>query len=188
MRIRDRLDEQRPSLSFEFFPPKDDVGFWDLYRTIEALKPLDPTYVSVTYRALNEPRKTLELVARIKSDIGIESMAHMTCFGHSRYEIGQAVDELRARGIENVLALRGDPSDASQPGGKVPAFTPTEDGFRYASELVAFIRDRCEVCIGAACYPEGHPEAPNPQLDLDNLKRKAGRGGGLPDYPVVLRQ
>ncbi len=80
MRIRDLLDKKRPALSFEFFPPKDDIGFWDLHRTIESLKPLDPTYVSVTYGAGGGTRrKTLDLVQRIKTDIGIESMAHLTC-------------------------------------------------------------------------------------------------------------
>jgi methylenetetrahydrofolate reductase (NADPH) len=171
MRTCDQLDEKLPSLSFEFFPPKDDVGFWDLYRTIESLKPLEPTYVSVTYGdAGSTRRKTLDLTARIKSDIGIEVMAHLTCVGHTRAELGRVVDELRMRGIENVLALRGDPPEGTK------TFVPTEGGFRYANELVAFIKDRCDMCIGAACYSEGHPEAPSLQHDLENLKRKVDAG------------
>lgn len=171
MRISQHIAQSKPTLSFEFFPPTNDIGFWDLYRTIEALKPVDPTYVSVTYGAGGATRKkTVDLVARIKSDIGIESMAHLTCAGHTRSELGQAVDDLRMRGIENILALRGDPHEGRE------SFEPTEGGFKYANELVAFIRDRCDVCIGAACYPEVHPEAPNAQVDLDNLKRKVDAG------------
>ena len=171
MRIRDRLNERLPSLSFEFVPPKDDIGFWDLYRTIESLRPLDPTYVSVTYGAGGGTRrKTLELGARIKSDIGLESLAHLTCAGHTRMEIGAVVDDLRMHGIENVLALRGDPPKGAT------SFVPTEGGFRYAGELVAYIHDRCDMCIGAACHPEGHPEAPSLERDLENLKRKVDAG------------
>jgi len=171
MRICELLELNRPALSFEFFPPKDDIGFWDLYRTIESLKPLAPTYVSVTYGAAGATRgKTIDLVERIKTDIGLEAMAHLTCVGATRAELGHVLDDLRGHGMENVLALRGDPPDGE------PRFVPTEGGFRYASELTAFIRDRCDLCIGGACYPEGHPEAPSPAADLDNLKRKVDAG------------
>lgn len=172
MRISERLKSGPPTFSFEFFPPKDDIGFWDLYKTIESLKPLGPTYVSVTYGAGGGTRrKTVDLVARIKRDIGMETMAHLTCVGATREEIGDVLDELHLRGIENVLALRGDP-----PGG-AGAFVPTEGGFRYASELVAFIRmHHNHFSIGAACYPEGHPEAANRQADLEHLRRKVDAG------------
>ncbi len=172
MRIRDLLDGNKPSLSFEFFPPKDDIGFEDLYRTIESLKPLEPTYVSVTYGAGGTARsKTLDLVAHIKSDIGIESMAHLTCVGATRDELGLIVDELKQRGIENILPLRGDPPQGES------TFVPTEDGFRYANELVTFIRQRhSDLCLAGACYPQGHPEAPSLQKDIENLKRKVDAG------------
>jgi methylenetetrahydrofolate reductase (NADPH) len=172
MRICDRLQSGQPSFSFEFFPPKDDIGFWDLYKTIESLKPLEPTYVSVTYGAGGGTRrKTVDLVARIKRDIGIEPMAHLTCVGATGAEIGQVLDELHLRGIENVLALRGDP-----PAGTA-SFVATPGGFRHASELVKFIRDHHDhFCLGAACYPEGHPEAPSRDDDLENLKRKVDAG------------
>ena len=171
MRIRDHIEDELPTLSFEFFPPKDEIGFWDLYRTIESLKPLEPTYVSVTYGAGGgTSRKTVDLVARIKSDLGMETMAHLTCVGHTRKELGEVVDELRTRGMQNILALRGDPPADTK------TFIPTEGGFAHANELVAFIRDRCDLCIGAACYPEGHLEAPSPEEDLDNLKRKIDAG------------
>lgn len=171
MRIRELLDKSQPALSFEFFPPKDDIGFWDLYRTIESLKPLAPTYVSVTYGAAgSNRRKTIELVERIKTHIGMEAMAHLTCVGAGRAELGRVIDDLRAHGIENVLALRGDPPTGES------RFVATEGGFGYANELVAFIRDRCDLCIGGACYPEGHPEAPSLDVDLENLKRKVDAG------------
>jgi len=172
MRIREQLASGRPTLSFEFFPPKDDIGFWDLYRTIESLKPLEPTYVSVTYGAGGSTRrKTVDLVGRIKRDIGIEPMAHLTCVGADRVEIGRVIDELRGHGIENILALRGDPPEGQA------SFVPCAGGFRYANELVGYIRERHgDLCIGAACYPEGHPECPSREADLENLKRKVDAG------------
>lgn len=172
MRIRDQLDAGKVSLSFEFFPPKDEIGFWDLYRTIEALKPLSPTFVSVTYGAGGSTRrKTVDLVGRIKKHVGIEPMAHLTCVGADRDEIARVLDELKALEIENVLALRGDPPRGQK------EFTAVEGGFKFGSELVSFIRDRGDdVCLGAACYPECHPEAISPEADLENLKRKVDAG------------
>ena len=171
MRIRDKLDQKLPSLSFEFFPPKDDIGFWDLYKTIESLKPLEPTYVSVTYGAGGSTRrKTVELVGRIQSDLGMEAMAHLTCVNANRQELGSVIDELHAAKIENILTLRGDP-----PAGQ-SSFIKSEGGFAYANELVEFVRDRCDMCIAAACYPESHPEAPDAATDMDNLKRKVDAG------------
>ncbi|MGB0714338.1 MAG: methylenetetrahydrofolate reductase [NAD(P)H] [Phycisphaerae bacterium] len=171
MRISDQIRSSSTTLSFEFFPPKDDIGFWDLYRTVESLRPLRPDYVSVTYGAGGGTRrKTVDLVGRIKNDIGIESMAHLTCVGHTADEIGGVIDDLRAVGVENILALRGDP-----PKGQAD-FVPTAGGFTYANELIAYIRRRADLCIGAACYPEVHPEAPNAERDLENLKRKVDAG------------
>ncbi len=171
MRIRDALDQHKPALSFEFFPPKTDIGFWDLYRTIESLKPLEPTYISVTYGAGGSSRrKTVDLVQRIKNDIKIEAMAHLTCVGATCKELAGVLDNLKAHGIENVLPLRGDPPQGQD------RFVPTKGGFAYANELVEFIRNRYDFCLAAACYPEGHPECPNRQKDLDNLKRKVDAG------------
>ncbi|MEK6797449.1 MAG: methylenetetrahydrofolate reductase [NAD(P)H] [Planctomycetota bacterium] len=172
MHIRDQLAAGQPTLSFEFFPPKDDIGFWDLYKTIESLKPLSPTYVSVTYGAGGATRrKTIDLVTRIKSDVGIEPMAHLTCVGADREEVTRTLDELKGKGIENVLALRGDPPEGQA------KFEPTAGGFRFANELVEYVRQRHrDLCIAAACYPEGHPESPNRQVDLENLKRKVEAG------------
>ena len=110
MRINQMLAAGAPTVSFEFFPPKDDEGFVRLFDTIEALRPLQPSYVSVTYGAGGSTRrKTVELVRRIKHEIGIESMAHLTCVGAARAEIAEVLDTLEAGGVENVLPLRGDP-------------------------------------------------------------------------------
>ena len=172
MRISEHIQTGTPTLSFEFFPPKDDIGFWDLYKTIESLKPLSPSFVSVTYGAGGGTRrKTIDLVARIKKDAGIEPMAHLTCVGADRVELARVVDELKSHGIENVLALRGDPPEGQA------GFSATVGGFRYANELVAFIRERHgDLCIGAACYPEGHPESSSREQDLSHLKRKVDAG------------
>lgn len=171
MRIIDILNSGRRSVSFEFFPPKDDEGFAELFRTIEALKPLEPTYVSVTYGAGGGTRrKTVDLVKRIKHEIGIEAMAHLTCVGATREEIRDVLDELLRGGIENVLPLRGDPPKGEE------KFVKTAGGFGYANELIEFVRGAYPFCLGAACYPEAHPEAPDAATDLVNLKRKVTAG------------
>ena len=171
MKIRHMLATGSPTVSFEFFPPKDDHGFLRLFETIEALRPLRPSYVSVTYGAGGSTRhKTVELVKRIKRDTGIEAMAHITCVGATREQISSVLDSLRDSGVENVLPLRGDPPrDAER-------FEPVPGGFHYANELVGFIRQRYGFCLGAACYPETHPEAASPEEDLENLKRKVDAG------------
>jgi len=171
MKIRHMLATGSPTVSFEFFPPKEDHGFVRLFETIEALRPLQPSYVSVTYGAGGSTRnKTVELVKRIKRDAGIEAMAHITCVGTTREQISSVLDSLEADGIENVLPLRGDPPRGSD------CFEPVQGGFRYANELVGFIRQRYRFCLGAACYPETHPEAASPEEDLANLKRKVDAG------------
>jgi methylenetetrahydrofolate reductase (NADH) len=172
MRIVERLKNGTPCFSFEFFPPKTDEGVQALFEVLHDLIDLEPGFVSVTYGAGGSTRqRTLELVSRIRSETGIEAMAHLTCVGHSRDELGEILERLRAAGLDNVLALRGDaPRDAA-------SFVPATDGFTYASELTAFIRERgFPFCIGGACYPEGHPESESRAIDLDNLKRKLDAG------------
>ena len=171
MRIIDLLASHRPAFSFEFFPPKTDEGFSQLFHTLQALEPLHPTFVSVTFGAGGSTRaKTVELVKRIRSEIGLETMAHLTCVGLTQSEIGGILDDLEAGGIENILALRGDPPKGED------HFTATQGGFAHANELVEFIHSRWRFSIGAACYPEKHPEAPDAQSDLDALKRKVDAG------------
>ncbi len=171
-RIDQLLQAGRPTVSFEFFPPKTEKGFESLYETIRQLKPLEPSYVSVTYGAGGSTRqKTVDLVEKIQRESGINAMAHLTCVGHTAQEIGQVLKDLWAAGIRNVLALRGDP-----PAGQA-AFTATEGGFAYANELVSYVAPRHDFCIGVAGYPEGHPQCLNRIRDLEHLKRKVDAGG-----------
>ena len=171
MRIIDYFGRERPVFSFEFFPPKTEEGVRNLFTTAEELAELRPSFVSVTYGAGGSTRAvTVDLVARIKQEIGLETMAHLTCVGHGASELAGILDELQDRGIENVLPLRGDP-----PRGESEFLRPA-DGFGYAQELVRFIRPRYDFCLGSACYPEGHPEAPSKDEDLHHLVEKAGSG------------
>ena len=171
MKISDKLKSSAPVFSFEFFPPKDEAGFQSLFETIEQLKYANPAFVSVTYGAGGSTRsKTVELVGKIKNDIAIEAMAHLTCVGHQKDEIVSVLESLQACGIENILALRGDPPKGEE------QFVKTEGGFGFANELVSFIKSKFSFCLGAACYPEGHIECPDKQNDMDNLKRKVDSG------------
>ena len=161
-----------PVVSFEFFPPKTEEGVETLYRTVEELRPCRPSFVSVTYGAGGSTRdRTLELVARIQRDLGITTMAHLTCVGSTKQEIGEVLRRLHGSGIRNILALRGDP-----PKGET-TFQAVAGGFRFASELVAFIRESgLDFCIGAACYPEGHVETRDLEADLGHLVTKVKAG------------
>ncbi|MFN7132836.1 MAG: methylenetetrahydrofolate reductase [NAD(P)H] [Myxococcales bacterium] len=172
MRIRERLQQPVPCFSFEFFPPKTDGGVSNLFRTLEDLVHLEPGFVSVTYGAGGSTRaRTVELVTRIKKETGIEAMAHLTCAGHTRNELKELLCQLRDSGVENVLALRGDPPKGER------EFVATPDGFRYASELVSFVREQgFDFSLGGAAYPEGHMECPSRDDDLQNLKRKVDAG------------
>ena len=173
MLIRDRLAAGQPSISFEFFPPKSDEAGAQLERTIAELSALEPAFVSVTYGAGGSTReKTLEIVSRIRQQTGIEAMAHLTCVGATREEIGAVVTRLAATGVSNILALRGDP-----PKGET-TFSAVDGGFSYASELIAFIRAAhgMSLSVGGAAYPEKHVECANPAVDLKNLKRKVDAG------------
>jgi methylenetetrahydrofolate reductase (NADPH) len=172
MKIRNRLNPSNPCFSFEFFPPKTQEGTANLLKTLEELAPLEPGFVSVTYGAGGSTRdKTVELVTRIKRETGIESMAHITCVGHTREELRELLRRLADAKVENVLALRGDP-----PQGQT-SFEAVEGGFRYASELVRFIREEdFNFCVGGACYPEGHVETASRDADLRHLKEKVDAG------------
>jgi methylenetetrahydrofolate reductase (NADPH) len=172
MRIVDLFGADAPVISFEFFPPKTEEGVETLYRTVKELRPCRPSFVSVTYGAGGSTRdRTLELVARIQRDLGITTMAHLTCVGSTKDEIRDTLQRLHASGIRNVLALRGDP-----PKGQA-AFQATAGGFEYATELVAFIRElKMDFCIGAACYPEGHVECADSDEDLAHLVEKVDAG------------
>jgi len=171
MNIGDLYRRGEPVISFEFFTPKTDRGYQSLFETIGELKALAPGFVSVTMGAGGSTRgPTVELVIRIEQELGVTSMAHLPCLGSERSEIVQILDDLERGGIENVLALRGDPPrDAMD-------FRHPEDGFDYANELTAFIAERGGFSIGGGCHPEKHPEAPSPEDDLLQLKRKVDAG------------
>ena len=172
--LRFARERGEPVFSFEFFPPRTDDGVRQLFETVEALRPLAPAFVSVTYGAGGSTRaRTVDLVTRLKRETEVEAVAHVTCVGASRDEIAAVLDEVAAAGIQNVLALRGDPPKGER------VFTPHPDGFRYASELVAFIRSqpgRWSFCVGAAGYPEGHVETRDLALDLAHTRKKVEAG------------
>ena len=172
--LRFARERGEPIFSFEFFPPKTDDGVRQLFETVEALRPLGPAFVSVTYGAGGSTRqRTVELVTRLKRETEVEAMAHVTCVGASRGEIADLLDEIAAAGIHNVLALRGDPPRGQD------TFEARPDGFRYASELVEFIRSqpgRWSFCVGAAAYPEGHVETRDLARDLKHLTHKVAAG------------
>ncbi|MBI1747482.1 MAG: methylenetetrahydrofolate reductase [NAD(P)H] [Acidobacteria bacterium] len=171
MQIKHMFKSGKPLFSFEFFPPKNDEGMINLYATVAALVQLNPSFVSVTYGAGGSTReRTVDLVSRIKNEIGLETMAHLTCVGASRMEIAQVLDRLQASGIENVLPLRGDPPKGEE------KFVAPIDGFSYASDLARFVHTNYSFCLGGACYPEGHVECQDRQRDLENLKIKVAAG------------
>jgi methylenetetrahydrofolate reductase (NADPH) len=181
MRIAERLLAPSPCFSFEFFPPKTDGGVETLFETLRELRELEPGFVSVTYGAGGSTQqRTTEIVSRIKHDVGIEAMAHLTCVGHAEDDLGAVLDRLHGAGIENVLALRGDPP-RDPATGQLQAFEPAPGGFRNSSELVRHIRTgrqggRWPFCVGGACYPEGHMECPSREDDLKHLVEKVEAG------------
>lgn len=163
------LADSKPTFSFEFFPPKTEAGVRRLYSTIEHLAELHPGFVSVTYGAGGSTRElTVETTDHIKNKIGLETVAHLTCRGHTVEEIDQVLDRLESVGIENLLALRGDPPKDDE--GRAP------NAFDFAQGLVAHIARRGQFCVGAACYPEGHVENPDRQDDLCRLVDKVNAG------------
>lgn len=171
MRIGDLYARGGPVFSFEFFPPKTEAGYRSLYRTIGELKRLDPGFVSVTCGAAGSTRrKTADLVIRIQRDLGITSMAHMVCTGTTREELLETLGELERESVENVLTLRGDPPRDQ------PEWRPVPGGFHHANELAAFVKEHFGFCLGGACYPEKHQEAPSFEADVENLKRKVDAG------------
>src|SRR5919205_4373805 len=161
MRIDEILEERRPVFSFEFFPPKTDEGEQNLWNAAKVLKHEDPAFVSVTYGAGGSTRdRTIAIVKRIKQELGMEAMAHFTCVGATVDELRGALDEMRDAGIENVLALRGDPPQGQE------EWTKTEGGLSYSTELIELIASNYDFAIGAACFPEVHIASPDMEQDL----------------------
>lgn len=174
--ISDLLVRKRPVLSVEFFPPKDEAGGELIVRTaLEIKKEVKPDFVSITYGAGGSTReRTFRYAKLLKDDYGFEVMPHLTCVGSSKAEIRGIVAEWRDAGFCNIMALRGDP-----PKGETQ-FRPHPDGFGYANELVAYLREHFSgFSLGVAGYPEVHPEAPDAAADLANLKRKVEAGASF---------
>ena len=171
MQIKELFIPKKPVMSLEVFPPNPDYPLETVYRTIEALRDLNPDFISVTYGAGGSSReRTVEIASHVKQAYQIETMAHLTCVGHSPEEIDAILDELKARNIENILALRGDPPQGATD------FTFEPGHYRYAVELVRHLRNRDAFCIGAAAYTEGHIECRRWQDDWNYLREKVEAG------------
>jgi methylenetetrahydrofolate reductase (NADPH) len=172
MRIDDILaTSDEPVFSFEFFPPRTPEGERMLQGTLRTLQALEPSFVSVTYGAGGSTRdRTVEITKWIKQDLGIEAMAHLSCVGTTRAELIEILDEVAAAGIDNVLALRGDPPRGES------EWRPHPGGLSYSTELAQLINEEYDFCIGAACFPEVHPEAPSLEHDLRFLSEKIAAG------------
>ena len=172
MRIAELLQRQEPFLSLEFFPPKDRAQWPGFFDVVRQLKALDPLFCSVTYGAGGSTQhNTLEIVTRMKQEYGLEPLAHLTCVGADRSRLGSFLEGLREAGVDNVLALRGDP-----PKGETE-FRPDSDEFRHGSDLVSYIGGEfADLCIGVAGYPEKHPEAVSLEADLEHLRHKVACG------------
>ena len=169
MKIIDKLNEDRIHISFEVLPPKTDAGFEKVKDATDKIAQLNPSYISVTYGAGGGTSKnTAKIASHIKHELGVESLAHLTCASSTKEEVRQVIENLKELEIENILALRGD---------IVPGMTfPSEDRFHYAYELVEEIKKHGDFCIGAACYPEGHVENEHKEDDIKYLKQKVDSG------------
>ncbi|MDP9187669.1 MAG: methylenetetrahydrofolate reductase [NAD(P)H] [Actinomycetota bacterium] len=174
MRIDEIVQRGEPSFSVEFFPYKTDEGREELFETVRVLAELEPSFFSVTYGAggsTHDRRRTLEITRAIRDEHGVEAMAHLNCVGETAEGLRSVVDEIAESGIENVLALRGDP-----PSGQ-PDFVQPDGGLGSATELAAMISEaHPELAIGGACFPEVHPEAESLERDLEYLKTKVDAG------------
>lgn len=167
--IKDIFAQQENVLSFEVFPPKKEANFESVKNAIDELCKINIDYMSVTYGAGGSTSKnTAQIAAHIQDDLGVCALAHLTCVSATRNEIQSSLEDLKSRGIKNILALRGDiPTDSGYA-------DPKE--YRYASELVEDIKKFGGFCVGGACYPEGHPNSETLDEDIENLKRKVDAG------------
>lgn len=178
MQVPELYKTSKPTISFEFFPPKTDDGEKKLFEVVSELKALSPTFISVTYGAMGTTRdNTVRIVEKIKNEIGIEAAAHLTCVGQTKSDMEEILTELKSKNIENIVALRGDPLKGEL------EFKTVPDGFGYASELVHFIKNHPDfgkyfsLIVGG--YPEGHIECRDKEKDIDHLKIKVEEGADL---------
>ena len=174
MRIDEILASRGPSFSVEFFPPKSDEAKEQLFATAAALAPLEPDFVSVTYGAGGSTRQgTVDITRRLKEDHGLETMAHLSCVGETTEGLARTIDQIQEVGIDNVFALRGDPPRGEK------NFVQADGGLGSAADLARFINSGWDFCLGGACFPEVHPEAPDLDTDLRYLKTKVDSGAGF---------
>lgn len=167
MKIRDILGKGIPTLSFEVFPPKTEDKYESVEKAAMEIAAKKPSFMSVTYGAGGgTSRYTVEIAAEIQEKYGVMALAHLTCVSSTRAKVHQVLEELKLRGVENVLALRGD----------IPPDKKVEKDYRYASELIREIKELGDFCIGAACYPEGHVESENKTKDILHLQEKVEAG------------
>ena len=172
MRIDDLFGSGRRTLSFEFFPPKDEQAEQQLFASIDELRSLQPSFVSIT-RTGGGANPTIDLTIRVQDELGFRGMSHLTCAGYTQDQIGEILDRAWEGGIRNILALRGDAAPGQH------TFSVTEGGFSNATDLVKFIRAHHDFCIGVAGYPEGHPQSLNLVRDAEYLKQKVDLGASF---------
>jgi methylenetetrahydrofolate reductase (NADPH) len=174
MRIADILEQRRPVFSFEFFPPKTEEGQRTLGVTLGQLEGDRPDFVSMTYGAGGSTRNaTVDLTRWIKQDLGIEAMAHLSCVGEPTERLVEILGHIEEAGVENVLALRGDPPRGER------EWSPHPGGLNYSVELIRLIAERYDFCVGAACFPEVHPDAPDRESDLRYAHEKQEAGAAF---------
>ena len=169
MKIKEILKNTEPHISLEVFPPKTDAGFAGVLNAVDEMAKLNPSFISVTYGAGGGTSKnTVNIASHIKHDLGVTSLAHLTCVSSTRDTVHSVIEQLKENKIENILALRGDiPQDSN---------FPMPNHYKYACELIEDIKMQGDFCIGAACYPEGHVECEHKKEDIINLKTKVDCG------------
>ena len=169
MKIKERLQDPKVHISFEVFPPKTEANFANVMNAVNEIATLKPSFISVTYGAGGgTSQNTVKIASHIQNDLGVDSIAHLTCVSSTKEEVRRKIQELKENGIENILALRGDiPKDVT---------FPIPNQYKYAYELIEDIKSQGDFCIGAACYPEGHVESEHKEEDIAHLKQKVDCG------------